>query len=202
MAEADIESRKAQLRETARRRRAALGEVYRREAAHQAARFFLEDIPLGPAGVVAGYWRIRDEIDCLPILTQLMAMGQPICLPVVTAADAPLQMRLWEADAELYPAGFGSLAPGEAAPRVEPAVVIIPLLGFDAKGTRLGYGGGYYDRTLAAFAQRPLRVGLAFAAQQLDSIPRGPHDLPLDRVVTEDGTVIFDAPQDQQGRTA
>lgn len=191
MTPVEIESRKAELREKAFRRRAALGEAYRRNAADLAARQFFSGVPIGPAGAVACYWRIRDEIDCLPILTRLMEQGQPVCLPAVTAPDAPLQLRLWEPGTELQPAGYGTLAPGDLAPVVEPAILIIPVVGFDAMGTRLGYGGGYYDRTLAALRQRPLRVGLAFAAQEVETIPRGPHDVPLDMVVTEEGVISF-----------
>ncbi len=120
---------------------------------------------------------------------------QPVCLPVVLGDEQPLDMRLWEQGAPLYPSGFGTLAPSEIAPRVEPDIVVMPLLGFDAKGTRLGYGGGYYDRTLAAMKKRPLLVGYAFAAQELPSIPREPHDRPLDLIVTEAGVRRF-APAD------
>ncbi len=98
---------------------------------------------------------------------------------------------MWEQGASLYEAGFGTLAPSELAPREEPDIIIMPLLGFDSRGTRLGYGGGYYDRTLAGLGKKPLLVGLAFAAQELDEIPREPHDVPLDVIVTEAGVRHF-----------
>jgi 5-formyltetrahydrofolate cyclo-ligase len=101
-------------------------------------------------------------------------------------------MRLWEESAPLYPSGFGTLAPDELAPKVDPDVVLVPLLGFDKHGTRLGYGGGYYDRTLASLGKKPKLVGLAFAAQEIDDIPRDGHDVPLDAVVTEIGVRHFD----------
>jgi len=103
----------------------------------------------------------------------------------------PLSLRLWEPHAPLYEAGFGTLAPNEFAPQVEPDVIIMPLLGFDAAGTRLGYGGGYYDRTLDRLGKKPRLIGLAYAAQELDAIPREPHDVPLDMVITERGAQIF-----------
>ena len=102
-------------------------------------------------------------------------------------------MRLWEQGTPLYPSGFGTLAPSEIAPRVEPDVVVMPLLGFDKRGTRLGYGGGYYDRTLARMKKKPKLIGYAFAAQELPEIPRQPHDLPLDAVATERGIRWFAA---------
>jgi len=101
-------------------------------------------------------------------------------------------LRLWEQGTPLYEAGFGTLAPSELAPQVEPDVILMPLLGFDARGTRRGYGGGYYDRTLEKLSKRPRLVGVAFAAQELDHIPREAHDVPLDVIVTEQGARTFE----------
>jgi 5-formyltetrahydrofolate cyclo-ligase len=186
-----IEDAKAALRLKARAARSALSEAARAEAAVEAARHFFTGVPLREDEVVAFYWPIREELDVRPLLGQLVDRGQPVCLPVVRGDDQPLDMRLWEAGTPLYPAGFGTLAPAEDAPRVLPHIVIMPLLGFDAAGTRLGYGGGYYDRTLAALEPAPRIVGLAFAAQELAHIPRAPHDRPLDAVVTENGVRHF-----------
>jgi len=85
------------------------------------------------------------------------------------------------------------LAPSDLAPRAVPDLVLMPLLGFDNQGTRLGYGGGYYDRTLTVLPKKPLLVGLAFAAQELAHIPREDHDVPLDMVITENGIRFFGA---------
>jgi 5-formyltetrahydrofolate cyclo-ligase len=100
-------------------------------------------------------------------------------------------LRLWEQGTPLYEAGFGTLAPSELAPQVEPDVIVMPLLGFDSRGTRLGYGGGYYDRTLAKLGKRPRLIGLAFSVQEISEIPHEPHDIPLDAVVTEKGVRNF-----------
>jgi 5-formyltetrahydrofolate cyclo-ligase len=181
-----IEDAKAALRLKARAARSALG-----EAAAEAARHFFAKVPLRDDEIIAFYWPIREELDVKPLLGRLVDRGQPVCLPVVRGEDQPLDMRLWEAGTPLYPAGFGTLAPAEDAPRVVPHVVIMPLLGFDAAGTRLGYGGGYYDRTLATLDPAPRIVGVAFAAQELAHIPRAPHDRPLDAVVTENGVRHF-----------
>lgn len=193
MVDENIEDAKAALRLRARAQRAGLREAAMGEAALAATRHFLEGIKLRPSDIIALYWPIREELDCKPLLTKLMDGLQPICLPVVLGDEQPLDMRLWEQGTALYPSGFGTLAPSEIAPRVEPDVVVMPLLGFDAKGTRLGYGGGYYDRTLAEMKKHPLLVGYAFAAQELPFIPREPHDLPLDAIVTEAGVRRFAA---------
>ncbi|MEQ1899747.1 MAG: 5-formyltetrahydrofolate cyclo-ligase [Devosia sp.] len=194
MADPEIEEAKAALRIKARATRAAILDSTRTGAARSAAAHFFSGIPLAAGETVAGYWRIKDEMDCQPILVRLMDSFQPVCLPVVLGDDLPLELRLWEQGTPLYEAGFGTLAPSELAPQVEPDVIIMPLLGFDKLGTRLGYGGGYYDRTLARMGRKPRLIGLAFSAQELPAIPREPHDVPLDAVVTEQGVRHFGSP--------
>lgn len=191
MADARIEEAKAALRIKAHAQRAAFPQSLRADAAKAAAEHFLIHFPLSPTDIVAAYWPIRDEIDCKLVLTTLMDRFQPVCLPVVMGEDVPLELRLWEQGTPLYPSGFGTLAPEDSAPVVEPDVILMPLLGFDRKGTRLGYGGGYYDRTLASLRNTPRLVGFAFAAQELDFVPREPHDIPLDAIVTEKGVRQF-----------
>ncbi|SMQ73007.1 5-formyltetrahydrofolate cyclo-ligase [Devosia lucknowensis] len=191
MADQAIEEAKAALRKDAHAARAALSGEERADAAKAVAAHFFEQVAYAPEDVIAGYWRIRDELDCQPILVRLMDSGQKVVLPVVQGDDAPLDLRVWEADAPLYEAGFGTLAPSDLAPRAYPDIVLMPLLGFDNAGTRLGYGGGYYDRTLAGLRKRPMLIGLAFAAQELGHIPREAHDVPLDAVITESGVRFF-----------
>jgi 5-formyltetrahydrofolate cyclo-ligase len=191
MVDETIEEAKAALRLRARAARASLDHTERAEAAAAAAQHFFEGIELRSSDVVAAYWRIRDELDCQPILVKLMDSNQTVVLPVVVGPEQALDLRVWEQGASLYESGFGTLAPSELAPKAEPDIVIMPLLGFDAQGTRLGYGGGYYDRTLAGMRKRPKLVGLAFAAQELESIPREDHDVPLDAIVTEAGVRHF-----------
>ena len=193
MVDALIEEAKAALRNRARAARASLDHGERADAAVAAAQHFFNAVPLQAGDVVAAYWRIRDELDCQPILVKLMDSNQKVVLPVVVGPEQPLDLRVWEPGASLYESGFGTLAPSDLAPRAEPDIVLMPLLGFDARGTRLGYGGGYYDRTLTRLSKRPRLVGLAFAAQELDRIPREPHDVPLDMIVTEAGVRHFGA---------
>ena len=190
MADEVIEAAKAALRDKARVMRAAITLETRTAAAEAAATHFFASLDIPPTAIVAAYWPIRDEFDCKPILIRLMDSGQPVCLPV-TNGDDPLTMRLWRVGDALEPSGFGTMAPFESAPVIEPDIVILPLLGFDAKGHRLGYGKGHYDRTIALMTRRPRLIGLAYAAQQLDLVPFGPHDMPLDGIVTETGYRSF-----------
>lgn len=194
MVDETIEEAKAALRTRAHETRAALPHGLRADAAKAVSQHFFDGIKLEAGDVVACYWRIRDELDCQPILVRLMDSNQTVVLPVVMGDEEPLDMRVWEQGASLYEAGFGTLAPADLAPRAEPDVVLMPLLGFDNTGTRLGYGGGYYDRTLAKMSKKPRLIGLAFAAQELDAIPREAHDVPLDAIVTEAGVRHFGSP--------
>jgi 5-formyltetrahydrofolate cyclo-ligase len=190
MVDEQLEEAKAALRVQARARRASITSTTAAEAASAAMRYFLEGIELTSTQIVSLYWPVRDEFDCRPLLIRLVDSGQPVCLPE-TNGDEPLTMRLWAPDQPLYPSGFGTLAPIETAPVVEPDVVVAPLLAFDGKGNRLGYGKGHYDRTMARMRKQPRFIGLAFSAQELPSIPREPHDRRLDSIVTELGIRHF-----------
>lgn len=184
------EDAKSNLRQLALVRRASIGRELRDAAARAAARHFLDGIGLADDDVVAGYWPIRDEIDCRPLLEQLLTAGRAVALPGFTTAGG-LSFRRWSDGEALHPAGFGTLAPPVTAPVVQPTVMLIPLLGFDSEGTRLGYGKGHYDRAIAGMPKRPLLVGYGFAAQELDGIPREAHDVPLDIMITETGLRRF-----------
>ena len=168
----------------ARRARAATaGE----EAARTLAERFLRAVPLPPGAAVAGYFPIGDEIDVRPLLRRLGAEGRPLALPAVTGIGGPLVFRFWREGDPLTDGPLGTREPPAGAPELRPDVVIVPLLAFDRHGYRLGYGGGYYDRTLAALRRRGkvLAVGAAFAAQEVPAVPRGRHDAPLDWIVTD-----------------
>jgi len=191
MSDVGIDEAKAALRKEAHMRRGQLHSSLRLDAARDAVGHFLDKVPPRKGDVVAAYWPIRDELDIKDLIVKLMDSGQPVALPVVLGDEEPLEFRLWQEGSPLYEAGFGTLAPEDSAPRVVPDVFLMPLLGFDRHGTRLGYGGGYYDRTLARLKQRPRLIGFAFARQEIDHIPRQAHDVPLDAVVTELGVRVF-----------
>lgn len=140
--------------------------------------------------VVGAYYVQGTELDPGPILAAIMELGQgriQAALPVAAARNAPLTFRLWRQDLPLVPDAFGIPAPPQSAPEVLPNLVLTPVLAFDRQGGRLGQGGGHYDRTLARLRQqRPVFVlGLAFAGQEVDAVPMGPHDQRLDAIVTE-----------------
>ncbi len=144
-------------------------------------------LPLVPgAGLVAGFWPLPGEIDIRPLLRALHGRGHALALPRTPPRGAPLSFHLWSPGEALLPGRFGTAHPAGAA--VIPAVLLVPLLAFDGAGRRLGYGGGYYDRTLAALPGA-LAIGCAYAAQQVDCVPAGPHDIPLAAVVTERGVI-------------
>ncbi len=180
----EIFEAKAALRRTSRQRR--------REAASSGdsavvCRRLLDSLAIPADATVSGYWPLRDELDPRPILSALATRGQRLCLPVVVESGAPLVFRGWKPDVSLEPAAFGTQVPGADCPVLEPDLLLVPLLAFDRRGFRLGYGGGFYDRTLATLrGRRPvLAVGLAFAAQEVDAVPVEAGDEPLDRIVTE-----------------
>ncbi len=137
--------------------------------------------------VVSAYWPIGSEIDPRPLMTHLHKAGHPIALPVIFAPGDPLLFRAWRPDDPLEQAGFGTQVPLATQPELSPRVLIVPLLAFDRAGYRLGYGGGFYDRTLVRLrASGPvLAVGVAYAAQEVAHVPRDGSDQPVDWIVTE-----------------
>lgn len=139
-----------------------------------------------PGATVAGYWPIRDEADPRPAM---LTHPGPQCLPVVLAPATPLLFRRWRPGDPLEGGGLGTWHPPDSAEAVTPDVVIVPLAGFDAAGGRLGYGGGFYDRTLELLRGRGpvLAAGFAFGAQEVGVIPAEVTDQPLDLIITEDG---------------
>ncbi|WP_287884769.1 5-formyltetrahydrofolate cyclo-ligase [Paracoccus sp. (in: a-proteobacteria)] len=145
--------------------------------------------------VLAGYWPMRGEADPRPAMA---AHEGPVCLPVVTGPARPLEFRAY--DGRLEPGRFGTSHPPADSPVLVPEVLIVPLAGFDRAGHRLGYGGGFYDRTLAGLrAQRPVAaIGLAYAVQEIRAIPAEATDQPLDLIVTDRG-VIMPQPEKTQG---
>ncbi len=139
--------------------------------------------------VIAGYMPIRTEADPLQAMHVLSARNR-ICVPVIEEPGRPLRFREWYLGAEMIKGPFGARVPAAGA-WLEPGILIVPLVAFDRRLNRLGYGGGFYDRTLERLrAARPVRaIGLAYAAQELPDLPLEPTDQPLDAIVTETGTL-------------
>jgi 5-formyltetrahydrofolate cyclo-ligase len=150
----------------------------------------LRDCPPPPGCVVSGFWPLGDEIDLRPVLAALHEQGHAVVLPVTPKRGFPLTFRRWRPGDVMEVERFGTMRPiGEV---MTPDFLLVPLLAFDDAGRRLGYGGGFYDRTLAALPGR-FRLGCAYAAQQVDEVPAGPYDMTLDAVATERGVLRFGA---------
>ncbi|WP_374431667.1 5-formyltetrahydrofolate cyclo-ligase [Tabrizicola sp.] len=155
----------------------------------QAAEILADFLAPHRGKVLSGYMPMRSEIDPLPA----MAVHQgPVGVPVIVAKAAPLRFREWSPGCRMVEGTFKALVPEEGA-WLEPEVVIVPMLAFDARGYRLGYGGGFYDRTLELLRARGpvLAVGFAFSAQEMAEVPIDQFDQRLDAVVTEKGVTVF-----------
>jgi 5-formyltetrahydrofolate cyclo-ligase len=180
-----LAAEKSALRETALARRArcnpALGE--------KLAEHVLRDCPPPKGAIVAGFWPLEGEINIYPLLEALAAKGLQLCLPVTPKKGAPLTFHAWSPGEPLSPGRFGTMQPAPSG-AMTPDFILTPLLAFDRFGNRLGYGGGYYDRTFAAYPSA-FRLGCAFAAQACAHIPTDQHDVKLHAVATERSVVSF-----------
>ncbi|WP_035721510.1 5-formyltetrahydrofolate cyclo-ligase [Bradyrhizobium sp. ARR65] len=147
---------------------------------------------VAPGAVVAGYSPIRSEIDPLPLMRTLAARSAKLALPTVTARGHALIFRAWSPGDRLTLGALGILEPSPAAAEVVPDIMLVPLAAFDRLGHRIGYGAGHYDFTFAHLRKmKPvIGVGLAFAVQEIETIPALSHDVALDYVLTE--TKAFD----------
>ena len=183
----DMESIKAAVRKAAFvRRKLAHDRAPSAPAAH------LSGFLAGHRGVpLAGYMPIRTEIDPLPAMAEAAAYG-PVGVPVIEAEAKPLNFSRWQPDAAMRDGPFGARVP-KADDFFDPEIVIVPLVAFDRAGGRLGYGGGFYDRTLHQLRARraTLAVGFAYAAQEVEAVPLEPTDQPLDLLITEDEVIAF-----------
>ncbi|HEV2546568.1 MAG TPA: 5-formyltetrahydrofolate cyclo-ligase [Stellaceae bacterium] len=130
------------------------------------------------------YWPVRGEVDLRPLATGLVAPGYALALPAVTDAAAPLEYRPWNPGMALEGGRFGIPEPPRGA-AVRPDVILAPLVGFDLANYRLGYGQGYFDRTLAALEPRPVAIGIGFELALVASVFPRPHDIPMDFILTE-----------------
>jgi 5-formyltetrahydrofolate cyclo-ligase len=181
---------KAELRRAAQAHRDALPAEMRKAAAQAiAARAF--PLAIAPDTIVSGFMPLKSEINPLPLMRKLADAGATLALPVVVSLGKPLIMRSWQWGGPLVPGVWGIREPAPDAPEVQPDILLVPLLAFDRSGHRIGYGAGYYDLTIAQLrANKPIiALGIAFAAQEIETVPRTARDAQLDLVLTENETI-------------
>lgn len=189
----DLAQQKQAFRDTARQRRAEAARAAGADAAGRLAAHLTAIIEALPAGVVSAYLPIADEIDPGAALDHAAGLGWTRALPVVMARAEPLRFRAWQPGDALEDGPLRTRHPAAGAAEVRPDLLLVPMLAFDASGQRMGWGGGFYDRTLAALRaeKQILAIGIGFAGQQVDKVPSGPHDAPLDAVATDAGVTRF-----------
>ncbi len=171
--------------------RLALPVAERKEIGSALARHLrqvLQDRFDGAAGMVfSAYWPIKGEPDLRPLMAELHEAGVTVALPLVETKAAPLTFRRWTPETRMVRGDWDIPVPPPDAPVVIPEIALAPLVGWTADGYRLGYGGGYFDRTLAALTPKPFVIGIGFKAAQLATIYPQPHDIPLNLILTEAG---------------
>jgi 5-formyltetrahydrofolate cyclo-ligase len=186
------EQLKTALRRAALARRDALPPAERMAAALAIAERGLP-VEVTPGTVVSGFSPLKSEISPLPLLRRLADAGASLALPVVIGRGQPLVMRAWSFGAALVSGVWGIREPPAEAPELNPDILIVPLLAFDRRGHRIGYGAGYYDMTIARLrAMKPVTaIGIAFGSQEIAAVPATPRDARLDLVLTERETIDF-----------
>ncbi|HWD59255.1 MAG TPA: 5-formyltetrahydrofolate cyclo-ligase [Stellaceae bacterium] len=167
--------------------RMALSPAMRRAAGEKIAAV-VQGIVAGRPGILGIYWPFRAEFDPRPLVDALVAAGRSVALPVVVDKKGPLEYRAW-APGESLVAGVWDIPIPEKRELVTPSMVLAPVVGFDRECYRLGYGGGYFDRTLASLDPRPLAIGIGFAAQEIATIHPQLFDIAMNLVVTEAETI-------------
>jgi 5-formyltetrahydrofolate cyclo-ligase len=174
--------------------RAGLSEDARGSASEGVLKQFRREQPFETPCVVAGFWPMKEELDIRPLMVELLNKRCELALPVVTAKGQPLLFRAWRPDDALEQGVFNTLQPSPRSEVLEPDVLIIPLLACDKEGWRLGYGGGFYDRTLNVLRKRRkvLAIGVAFDDQLIaEEVPHGPDDERLDWLLTDRRACAF-----------
>lgn len=173
--------------------RDALSPDERAEKSAAICRHALAGLEIAGGTVVSGYSAIRSEADIGPLLAGLAEGGTLICLPAVLDRET-IVFRRWNPADPLSDAGWGTMGPPADAPLADPEILLMPLSAFDARGNRIGYGAGHYDRAIDRLRQKglnPLLFGIAFACQEVAEVPAGPHDVAMDGIVTENGICFF-----------
>lgn len=186
----DFADKRVALRQTRLARRRALNGATAAQASAAIGRYLDAHLDSAHYPVIGAYWPIRGEPDLTEWLRVRIEAGSRVYLPEVLGSASPLQFRQWQADRPLIPGAYGIPVADGAALLGLPPCLLVPCLGFTSAGARLGYGGGYYDRSLAAAVPRPYTIGICYAADELspgDGFAPAAHDQMLDAIVTEAG---------------
>ena len=188
--ETKLEAKK-QLRAAALARRKSAFELHGAEASRKIAAHGVDFLAASPGAIVSGFAAINDEINPAPLMTWLQAEGFRLALPVMQGKGKPLLMRAWAPGDAMNAAAWGIAEPMDDKPALDPDILLVPLLAFDARGYRLGYGGGFYDRTLGRLRKlKPVvAVGLAYDELRVDAVPAESYDERLDWVLTPSGPI-------------
>ena len=183
----DVENMKAEARKAAAEVRNGAHDMAREDAGLRLVALPWPIAPVQGRSVVSAFFPYNTEIDTRPLLGHLAGEGWTTCLPIVIARGEPLVFRRWLPGEPTIAGVWGIPRPPDSSPLVEPDVLLVPLMAFDRRGYRLGYGGGFYDRTLALLRNKKpiVAIGIAFAAQEVDRVPHDDHDQPMDYVMTE-----------------
>ncbi|RWL82600.1 MAG: 5-formyltetrahydrofolate cyclo-ligase [Mesorhizobium sp.] len=185
---------KKQLRKEALGRRDALDEFWRVEIALEMAETAKEKIDFEPGRIVSGFWPMRSEVDVRPLMFALREKGARLCLPAILDKTTMVFRELVRG-APMVEMGFGTVGPHEEAEVLDPTLMLVPLAAFDARGHRIGYGAGYYDRAIAMLAEKgiaPRLIGIAFDCQEVERVPEENHDVIIPEILTESGLRRFD----------
>lgn len=194
--ELTVADAKEQLRTHARGLRAEAARVAGPQAGVRLAARLLAGLPelgVDKGQVVSAFWPLAGEVDLRPLIACLDGAGYEVALPVVVQKSAPLIFRRWTPETQMEQGAYGTSHPVATSDQVAPVCVITPLLAFDAKGYRVGYGGGYYDRSLEQLRAKGhvVAVGAGYAGQQVETVPHDDKDQPLNAVVTDSAFLTF-----------
>jgi 5-formyltetrahydrofolate cyclo-ligase len=187
---------KRELRREALARRDALDSAWRIEASLEMAETAKRQIEIVPGSIVSGFWPMRSEVDLRPLMFALRENGARLCLPAILDKTT-IVFRELVRGAALVDMGFGTAGPGEEAETLDPQIMLVPLAAFDARGHRIGYGAGYYDRAIARLTEAgraPRLIGVAFDCQEVAEVPDEPHDVVIPEILTEGGLRRFGPP--------
>jgi len=182
----DIQQWRRERRAELLAQRLAVSRNKRQSARAACTEYILECAASVHPACVGFYWPFRGEIVVLDVVDKLLADGIDAALPVVIEKNQPLEFWAWDSTMEMRPGIWNIPVPAVRSPR-HPDMLLVPLVGFDTAGYRLGYGGGYYDRTLVQMTPKPRTIGVGYSLSQLQTVYPQAHDIPMDAIVTEDG---------------